>query len=166
MLPTLDIEDKSGMLHFLHSFMEDSRLSGIFGLDLSAFYLEVVAVDSQSMQEINFAHRGKNSSTDVLSFPLVYDFNLMQEDDIQPFENMPKFCLGSVVINVEIAQEMADKLGHSVQDELGLLFIHGFLHIMGYDHERDNGAQRAMEEKIIHILQLPQSLIERAEKCD
>lgn len=70
-------------------------------------------------------------------------------------------CLGSVVINVELAQSVAQRLGHSTQDEIALLFIHGFLHILGYDHEVDNGEQRALEQKIIESLDLGESLIVR-----
>jgi probable rRNA maturation factor len=74
---------------------------------------------------------------------------------------MPNFPIGSVVINLDLAKEMATNLNHSTEDEIALLFIHGLLHILGYDHEVDNGEMREMEEKIISKFSLPKSLIVR-----
>ncbi len=69
--------------------------------------------------------------------------------------------LGSVIISIDKAQELSQKLCHSLESEIALLFIHGCLHLMGYDHECDNGEHRDEEEKIIQIFRLPQSLIVR-----
>ncbi len=110
--------------------------------------VELVLVDSERIQELNRDYRGVDKSTDVLSFPIEI-----------PAQNL----LGSVVINVECAQMEAQKRGHSLLDELRLLFLHGYLHLLGYDHEKDNGEQRALEEEMIQVFNLPSSLIVRAE---
>lgn len=182
-LPALEIDDESGTLACLMPLMESLGALEVspFGLDLSGFYIEVVGVDSSTMCELNHAHRGKDSTTDVLSFPLVYEFDMCEDSIMQarggesalPYEDKteshsldshaPLLCLGSVVINLELAAHISQKLGHSVSDEVGLLFLHGFLHLLGYDHERDKGEQRAMEARLIRALKLPQSLIERAQ---
>ncbi|WP_367704073.1 rRNA maturation RNase YbeY, partial [Helicobacter pylori] len=78
-------------------------------------------------------------------------------------EAIPHTPLGSVVINAPLAQTNALKLGHRLEEEIALLFIHGVLHLLGYDHEKDKGEQRQKESELIKIFNLPLSLIERAQ---
>ncbi|MBZ7936115.1 MULTISPECIES: rRNA maturation RNase YbeY [Campylobacter] len=114
---------------------------------LSPKDVELVFVDSQEMQEINLSQRNQNKTTDVLSFPL---------ENID--ENIP---LGSIVINTELAKEKAKEFGHSYEEEISLLFIHAMLHLLGFDHEKDNGEMRKKEEELIKYFKLPKSLIIR-----
>lgn len=107
--------------------------------------IELVLVNDDDMRALNFDARGKNSVTDVLSFPT--------------FE-MPRF-LGSVVICVDEATRAAQKFAHTLCDELCLLLIHGILHCQGFDHERDNGEHRRAEAEWISHFLLPKSLISR-----
>ena len=74
---------------------------------------------------------------------------------------MPNAPLGSIVISVDFVKEKANLYGHSFDDEFALLFIHGLLHIVGYDHEIDGGQHRAKEEELIKYFNLPDSLIVR-----
>lgn len=113
------------------------------GIDM----LELILVEDAAMQAINAQTRGKNSTTDVLSFPLVRSH--MHEP------------LGSVIISVERAYEVAHELGHTVQEELQLLFTHGALHVLGFDHETDHGQMRDKEVQVITHFNLPKSLIVR-----
>ncbi len=110
--------------------------------------IELVLVSDETMREINRDLRNCDHATDVLSFPL---------------EAIPHTPLGSVVINAPLAQENALKLGHSLENEIALLFIHGVLHLLGYDHEKDQGEQRQKEGELIKVFDLPLSLIERAQ---
>ncbi len=110
--------------------------------------IELIFTDDYKMKEINQAQRNINKSTDVLSFPL---------QEIQGLN-----LLGSVVINLDLAQKKAKELGHSLEDEISLLFIHGALHLMGFDHETDNGQMRTKESELIKLFNLPKSLIVRA----
>jgi probable rRNA maturation factor len=110
--------------------------------------IELIIVDSESMRVINLEQRGIDKSTDVLSFPL------------ESFVNAP---LGSIVINVDLAKSVADELGHTLDDEIALLFTHGMLHLLGHDHEVDDGQMRELESKIIKEFALPKSLIVRSE---
>ena len=118
--------------------------------DISAEYtnkeIELLFVNSDEMHQINKEQRDIDKTTDVLSFPL---------------EDFPHFPLGSIVINTDLAQIKADELRHSLQDEIVLLFIHGLLHLLGFDHECDDGQMRKKEEEIINKYNLPQSLIIR-----
>ena len=77
--------------------------------------------------------------------------------------NFAPVLLGSVVINLDLVELKAAQLGHGRDDETALLFTHGMLHVLGYDHESDNGQMRAKECEIIEKFRLPKSLIIRTE---
>ena len=109
--------------------------------------IELIITDNTSIAQLNAQYRGKNTPTDVLSFP------------IKPaLQTMP---LGSIVISEAFVKEKARELGHSLNNELSLLFIHGLLHLLGFDHEVDSGEMREKEKEIIEAFQLPSSLIIR-----
>lgn len=110
--------------------------------------IELLITSNAEMQEINFANRNINNATDVLSFP---------------YESMPFTPLGSIVISKEFVEQKAKELGHTTDNELSLLFIHGLLHLLGYDHEVDSGEMRQKEEELIHHFNLPLSLIVRTQ---
>ena len=110
--------------------------------------IELIITSDQEIQEINKANRGIDKTTDVLSFP---------------YEEMPMTPLGSIVISANHVEEKATEFKHKESDELALLFIHGLLHILGYDHEVDSGEMRKEEERLINEFDLPQSLIIRTE---
>ncbi|MFT7880478.1 MAG: rRNA maturation RNase YbeY [Sulfurimonas sp.] len=109
--------------------------------------IELIITDNASIRELNAQHRDKDKPTDVLSFPID-----------QAIPGMP---LGSIVISETYVNEKAKAFGHQPSDELALLFIHGLLHLIGYDHETDNGEMRAKEEALIEQFGLPKSLIVR-----
>ena len=117
---------------------------------LSKRDIELILCDDNTIQNINKEYRETNGPTDVLSFPL--------EGEL---EHMP---LGSIVISVDKINEKSMELGHTPQDELALLFIHGLLHLLGYDHETDAGEMRAKERELIEQFMLPESLIIRTEE--
>jgi len=113
--------------------------------------IDLTICDNHIMQQYNLKYRGKDTSTDVLSFPL----------ESAMIQYIP---LGSIVISADYIILSSKALGHSLNDELSLLFIHGLLHLLGYDHEVDNGEMRAKEEALIKKFNLPKSLIVRTEK--
>lgn len=78
-------------------------------------------------------------------------------------ENFAPALLGSVVINLDLVELKAAQLGHGRDDETALLFTHGLLHVLGFDHESDDGQMRAKECEIIEKFRLPKSLIVRTE---
>lgn len=117
--------------------------------------IELIIADDETIQALNSEHRGKASTTDVLSFPLETPFTE------QSVLGMP---LGSIIIAQSYVAQKAKELGHTTQDELSLLFIHGLLHLLGFDHELDNGEMRQKEEALISQFDLPKSLIVRTEE--
>jgi probable rRNA maturation factor len=116
--------------------------------------IDLIVCYNSTIQEYNKTYRDKEKATDVLSFPIEND-NIMLED-IMP--------LGSIVISIDFVKAKALELNHSNENEFTLLFIHGLLHLLGYDHEVDNGEMREKEEAIINRLNLPKSLIIRTEE--
>ena len=114
--------------------------------------LELIFVDDEQMQEINRTTREMDKPTDVLSFPLE-----------MPGGMAP---LGTVIISLDTAERAAKELGHSLFDEIKLLFIHGLLHLRGFDHETDEGEMRREEEKLVRQFGLPHSLIVRSDSED
>ncbi len=78
-------------------------------------------------------------------------------------ENSQKLPLGSIVINANAVFAEAKRLGHSEEAEFALLFLHGLLHLLGYNHEKDKGEMREKERELIAKFKLPKSLIIRNE---
>jgi probable rRNA maturation factor len=96
---------------------------------LSNKEVELIITDDATIQELNAEYRSKNNPTDVLSFPMEAPFTE------QSIFGMP---LGSIIIAESFVKNKAEEFGHSTQDELSLLFIHGMLHLLGFDHENDH----------------------------
>ena len=115
---------------------------------LSDKEIELIITTNKEIQEINKQTRGIDKSTDVLSFP---------------YEAMPMSPLGSIVISAEYVEQKAQEFGHTPSDEIALLFIHGMLHLLGFDHEIDSGEMREEEAKLIALFHLPKSLIIRTQ---
>jgi probable rRNA maturation factor len=93
--------------------------------------------DDEGIRELNRQYRGIDKPTDVLSFSLMEgeepDIHYNDEDEASkdnPFANL----LGDIVISVQRAEAQSGEYGHSLERELGFLFVHGFLHLLGYDH--------------------------------
>ena len=110
--------------------------------------IELIITTDDEIRAINNQHRNIDKSTDVLSFP---------------YEDMPMSPLGSIVISASHVEEKAKEFSHKNDDELSLLFIHGLLHLLGYDHEVDNGEMREKEKELIEQFNLPKSLIIRTQ---
>lgn len=112
--------------------------------------------NNEDIQELNKQYRNIDKPTDVLSFALNDDgvdelniiFEVESENDIDPISGM----LGDIIISVERAEEQRIEYGHSLEREIGFLFVHGFLHLLGYDHQ-DDEAEAVMTQKQEAVLQ-------------
>jgi probable rRNA maturation factor len=89
------------------------------------------------VKRLNGTYRGKPKTTDVLAFPA----------DPHPAPDGTRH-LGDVVISVPQARRQAAPLGRSVHREIRLLLLHGYLHLLGYDHEVDDGRMRRLESRL------------------
>ncbi|ASB88319.1 rRNA maturation RNase YbeY [Bacillus sonorensis] len=92
--------------------------------------VSVTVVTNEEIQQINKEYRGKDYPTDVISFALEED----GEGEVEIIgADMPP-VLGDIIISADKAKEQAEEYGHSLMRELGFLSVHGFLHLLGYDH--------------------------------
>ncbi len=103
----------------------------------------IAFVSDRRMSELNKFFRGKDSTTDVLSFP----------NEPDEFDRDEK-NLGDIVISAEQAQRQAEENGLTVDDEIKQLILHGLLHLCGYDHETDNGEMNARELELRERLRI------------
>jgi len=96
----------------------------------------VTLVDNQRMHELNLQYRGIDRPTDVLSFAMneTGEGELEIHMDEEALDDLPNM-LGDIVISVPQALAQAEEYGHSLERELGFLAVHGFLHLLGYDHQ-------------------------------
>ncbi|MCK1982119.1 MULTISPECIES: rRNA maturation RNase YbeY [Peribacillus] len=109
--------------------------------------LSVTFVDNDRIREINKEYRNKDSATDVISFAL----EEMGEDEVEIVgAEMPRM-LGDIIISIERTKEQAEEYGHSFDRELGFLALHGFLHLLGFDHmnEEDEKVMFTKQKEIL-----------------
>lgn len=96
--------------------------------------LSLVFVSNRKIREINKEWRSKDYATDVLSFPLIFDSDDLQSSSCAPGLPGLPLELGEVIISLEKTKEQAAEFGHGFERELAFLFVHGTLHILGFDH--------------------------------
>ena len=108
----------------------------------------------KTIQEINKQYRNIDRATDVLSFPMFEKDELDKKIQENDFEN--EDILGDIVVSVEKVNEQAIEYGHSFERELSYMIVHGFYHLMGYDHieEDDKKIMREKEENILDKLSI------------
>jgi probable rRNA maturation factor len=98
----------------------------------------IVFVSDSAIRKLNRQFRGKNSATDVLSFP----------SQPESFETDAETNLGEIVISLDRAQAQAKENGLTDVNEVEQVILHGLLHLCGYDHETDNGEMNRLELKL------------------
>ena len=120
------------------------------GLDKENLYINVVLTNSETIRQINKEQRNIDKATDVLSFPM------FEKEEINNIDNKIPEVLGDIVISIEKVEEQAKEYGHSFKRELSYMVVHGFYHILGYDHieEKDKLQMREKEEDILNVLNI------------
>lgn len=112
--------------------------------------VSVTFVTDEMIREINREYRGKDSATDVISFAM----EEMGEDEPEILGADDTRMLGDIIISLERAKEQAEEYGHTYERELGFLAVHGFLHLLGYDHmnKTDEKEMFGRQEEILATL--------------
>ena len=120
----------------------------------SKLYITVTLTNPENIKEINKEYRNIDRATDVLSFPMFEKDELEEKIKNNDFEH--EDVLGDLVISIEKVREQAKEYGHSFERELSYMLVHGFYHLMGYDHieEEDKKKMRPKEEKILNDLKI------------
>ena len=124
------------------------------GLLDSKLIMTITFTTPEEIRKINKKYRKIDKATDVLSFPMFEKDELdekIKSGDF-PYEDV----LGDVIISIEKVREQAEEYGHSFERELSYMLVHGFYHLMGYDHieEEDKKIIRPKEEKILNELKI------------
>jgi len=110
----------------------------------SGYEVSVAIVNSTTIKKLNKIYRGKNEETDVLSFA--------ERDSRVKAGEKDKNYLGEIIICYSKSQKQATISKHSISEEIELLFVHGFLHLLGYDHcnDKDERKMKRIEAEIIN----------------
>lgn len=123
-------------------------------LENSKLYITITLTNPENIRIINKQYRNIDRATDVLSFPMFEKEELDKKIQNNDFEHQD--VLGDLIISIEKVKEQAEEYGHSFERELSYMVVHGFCHLMGYDHikEEDKKIMRPKEEKILNDLQI------------
>ena len=123
-------------------------------MDKLGLYVSVTLTCPSYIRKINNEYRNIDKETDVLSFPM-FEKNEIDEM-IEAGNNIAHDVLGDIIVSVERVKEQAIEYGHSFERELAYMIVHGFYHLMGYDHmtEEDKTVMRAKEENVLEKLNI------------
>lgn len=120
-------------------------------------YLNVILTNPEIIRQTNEKYRNIDKETDVLSFPM-FEKNELNKliEDSKKHEEPIEDVLGDIMISIPRVIEQAKEYGHSVERELAYMIVHGFYHVMGYDHikEEDKVVMRPKEEYILNKLNI------------
>ncbi len=112
---------------------------------LEGVEVSIYLTDDETIRLLNKSFRGKDKATDVLSF--------IYKEQVGGYK-----LLGEIVISIDTAKRQAKELGHSLEEEIKRLLVHGFVHLLGYDHELG-------EEEEKQFIELEKRLIESLSSC-
>lgn len=118
-------------------------------------YLNVILTNPETIKETNLKYRNIDKETDVLSFPMFQKEEIKKIKEQKNVE-LPEDVLGDIMVSIPRVIEQANEYGHSVERELAYMIVHGFYHVMGYDHiqEEDKKIMRPKEENILNKLNI------------
>jgi probable rRNA maturation factor len=132
MILNIDFLDETGIVAEGHIELVEKLLqhaASVEGIEEGS-EVSVTFVDNEAIHEINRQYRDKDQPTDVISFAL----EELGEGEVEIIgEDIPR-VLGDIIISTDRTKEQAEEYGHSFERELGFLAVHGFLHLLGYDH--------------------------------
>ena len=120
----------------------------------SKLCINIILTTPSNIRKINKEYRNIDKETDVLSFPMFEKEELDNKIRNQDFENQD--MLGDIVISIERVKQQAIEYGHSFERELSYMVVHGFYHLMGYDHmeEEEKKIMRKKEENVLNELKI------------
>lgn len=126
-------------------------------LEKTNLYLNIILTNPETIRQTNKKYRNIDKETDVLSFPMFQKEELdnLIKESLQREETIED-VLGDIMISIPRVIEQANEYGHSVERELAYMVVHGFYHVMGYDHikEEDKIIMRPKEENILSKLNI------------
>ena len=123
-------------------------------LTKSKLIITITLTTPENIRKINKEYRNIDRATDVLSFPMFEKEELTKKIKNQEF--MHEDVLGDIIISIEKVKDQAKEYGHSFERELSYMVVHGFYHLMGYDHmtEEEKTEMRKKEDVILNALNI------------
>ena len=151
----LDIEEKKEYEAIIKKVLKECFQEE--NLDNTKLYIELTLTTPENIKKINKKFRNIDKETDVLSFPMYTPEDIAEGIENNKFKT--EDVLGSIVISIQRVKEQAEEYGHSFERELSYMVVHGFYHIMGYDHmtEEEKLQMRKKEENILKKLKITRS---------
>ena len=146
---TKDLEIENLIEKVIHKCFEVECISP------TSLYICITLTNPENIQTLNKQYRNIDKPTDVLSFPM-FEKNELQELLKNGINANMQDILGDIIISIPKVKEQAVEYGHSFERELAYMLVHGFYHLMGYDHieEEDKIQMRKKEENVLSKLNI------------
>ena len=144
----LDIEENKEYEELIKKVLEQCFKKE--NLSKESLYVNIILTNPENIRKFNKQYRNIDKETDVLSFPM------FEKEELVDFQSNCQEVLGDIIISIDRVKEQAEEYGHSFQRELSYMVVHGFYHLMGYDHmeEQDKIQMRAKEEEVLSVLKI------------
>ncbi len=141
-----NLEAKDDNYEFIHKVI--TKCFEVESLEETELYVSIILTTPEVIKEMNNQYRKINQETDVLSFPM------FEKEEIHSITGQE--ALGDIVISIPKVVEQAQEYGHSFERELAYMLVHGFYHLMGEDHikEEEKMIMREKEENVLNQLQI------------
>ena len=144
----LDIPENKTYVDILNKVLQECYKEE--NLKYKNLYINIILTNPKNIREMNKKYRNIDKETDVLSFPM------FEGNEIKKIKGTNQDVLGDIVISIERVKEQAEEYGHSFERELSYMAVHGFYHLMGYDHIEDSDkiVMRQKEERVLEKLKI------------
>lgn len=151
-LEYLDIEENKKYDEIIEKVIK--KCFEIENIENSKLYISITLTNPENIQKINKQYRKIDKETDVLSFPIFEKEELAKKIENKEYEN--EDILGDIVISIQRVEEQSKEYGHSFEREFSYMLVHGFYHLMGEDHmkEEEKKHMREKEEKVLESLKI------------
>lgn len=147
----VDIEEKNEYIELAEKVIKTAFITE--QLELINLYINIILTTPKNIREINGKYRNIDKETDVLSFPM---FEKEEIEKLKTEGNSIPEALGDIIISIDRVKEQAKEYQHSFEREFAYMLVHGFYHLMGYDHmeEEEKKVMREKEEVILNKLNI------------
>jgi probable rRNA maturation factor len=146
------IKNQQRLIRINQQKLKGDSVKALELLGLQKAELSILLVNDRRMKALNSLYRKKDKTTDVLSFPQISKKWEVGSRKLNFSLLTSHFLLGDIVINLQAAKRQALEHGLLFQEELRWLLVHGILHLVGYDHERNKYSEKKMREKEKELL--------------
>ena len=147
----LEVEEDSKYLELIEKVIGQAFIEE--KIDDINLYIDVILTNPENIRKINKQYRNIDKETDVLSFPM---FEKKEIENFKTAGNDIEEPLGDIIISLERVNQQAIEYGHSFEREFAYMLVHGFYHLMGYDHinAEDKKTMREKEERLLNKLNI------------